>query len=353
MSIPDRMSPRERWLAVMNRQKPDRVPTDYWATPEFSDKLMAHLGCDTLRAMLEKLGIDFVGSVSPIYVGPSLPEHTDIFGSRSAEINYGSGVYAEVVFHPLAQYKTVAEIEKNYTWPSPDWWDYSTIACQAEEYARYPIKGGGSEPFLTYKDLRGQEQAMIDLVENPELVHYCLDRLFELAYQNTLRIIESIPGKVDLTYVAEDMGSQKGLMFSPAHIRAFLLPGMKRMIDLTHQAGARVFHHNDGNILRILPEMVAAGIDLLNPIQWRADGMDRQTLKRIYGDRLIFHGAMDNQYTLPFGTIAEVEQEVIENLQIMGSGGGYILAPCHNIQSITPVENVVAMYVAAHHYGTN
>ena len=221
-----------------------------------------------------------------------------------------------------------------------------------------------------YHKLRGDIQAMVDLVENPEIVEYCLGKMFDLAYTNTLRIYETIPGKVDFTYVAEDMGAQAGLMFSPRHIRRFLFPGMKRMIDLVHSAGACVFHHNDGNIIRILPELVELGIDVLNPIQWRAGastplqgggahpagvprvspvetGMDRAVLKRQFGARIIFHGAVDNQYTLPFGTVEEVRQEVRDNLRILGDGGGYILAPCHNIQPVTPVENIIAMYQTA------
>jgi uroporphyrinogen decarboxylase len=185
---------------------------------------------------------------------------------------------------------------------------------------------------------------MIDLVENPEIVHYCLDKLFDLAYINTQRIYEMIPGKVMLSYVAEDMGGQDNLMFSKKHIRTFLLPRMKRIIDLAHQAGVFVFHHNDGNCRAIIPDMVEAGIDALNPIQWRSRGMAREELKAQYGNQLIFHGAVDNQYTLPFGSVAEVCQEVVDNYRILGAGGGYILAPCHNIQPVTPPENVVAMY---------
>ncbi|MBU4203357.1 MAG: uroporphyrinogen decarboxylase family protein [Acidobacteria bacterium] len=92
------------------------------------------------------------------------------------------------------------------------------------------------------------------------------------------------------------------------------------------------------------PDMVEAGIDLLNPIQWRCQGLDRRELKKTFGDQIVFHGAMDNQETLPFGTVTDVEREVRENLDILGKDGGYILAPCHNIQPLTPVENVVAMY---------
>jgi uroporphyrinogen decarboxylase len=97
--------------------------------------------------------------------------------------------------------------------------------------------------------------------------------------------------------------------------------------------------------------MIDINIDILNPIQWRSNGMNRQFLKNTYGDKVIFHGAVDNQYTLPFGTTNEVREEVLENLSILGAGGGYILAPCHNIQPITPVENILAMYETGYHEG--
>ena len=128
----------------------------------------------------------------------------------------------------------------------------------------------------------------------PEIVYYCLDKLFDLAYQNTLRIYEQIPDKVMLSYVAEDLGGQEGLMFSLDHIREFLLPGMKRIVDLAHSTGAYVFHHNDGAIRDVIPDMVDLGIDILNPIQWRCEGMDREWLKRDFGKDLVFHGGIDN-----------------------------------------------------------
>ena len=92
-------------------------------------------------------------------------------------------------------------------------------------------------------------------------------------------------------------------------------------------------------------------IEVLNPIQWRCKGMDREGLKRDFGADLIFHGGVDNQYTLPFGSVAEVRQEVLDNYRILGAGGGYILAPCHNIQSITPPENITALYETGYEYG--
>ena len=372
------LTPKERWLAVLHREKPDRVPMDYWATPEASAKLIKHLSLSLkgeaqlvqeltqsapdpafpsedahalLRQTLKSLHVDFVITAGPKYIGPRLDPHTNVFGCQYRDVDYGSGTYSEVATHPLAQFQSIEEIEANYQWPNPDWWDYQEIPGQIAKWEEYPIRGGGSEPFLTYKELRGDMQAMMDLVEHPEIVEFCLGKLFDLAYQNTLRILETIPGKVDLTYVAEDMGGQDNLMFSKKHIRRFLLPGMKRIIDLARQAGVYVFHHNDGNCRAILPDMIELGIDILNPIQWRSNGMDRAGLKRDFGEKLVFHGAVDNQYTLSFGSVSEVHQEVIDNLAILGAGGGYILAPCHNIQPVSPPENIVAMYHTGYEHG--
>ena len=116
------------------------------------------------------------------------------------------------------------------------------------------------------------------------------------------------------------------------------------MMDLAHGNGVYVFFHSDGSIRKIIPDMIQAGIDVLNPIQWRCRDMNRETLKREFGDNVVFHGAMDNQYTLAFGSQAEVRQEVRDNLRILGREGGYVLAPCHNIQPVTPTQNILAMY---------
>ncbi len=347
------MTARERWLAVLKGQKPDHVPMDYWATEEATKKLINYLKCDSEEELFKRLHIDRVITVEPGYTGPSLPEDTDIFGCRFQNISYGAGVYRECIYHPLAKYKMVEEIKQSYRWPSADWYDYSEIPGQIIGREDYPIRGGGSEPFLIYKNLRGQEQALIDLILNPEMVHFCLDKLFDLCYENTLRIYEAIPGKIMITNVTEDLGSQEDLMYPPEQIGEFFIPPMKRMMDLAHQAGAFVFHHSDGAIRKIIPDMIKAGIDVLNPIQWRCKGMEREGLKRDFGNEIVFHGGVDNQYTLAFGSKEEVRQEVIDNLRILGKGGGYILAPCHNIQAVSPPENIVTMYETGYEYGWN
>ena len=191
----------------------------------------------------------------------------------------------------------------------------------------------------------------MDLLLNPEIVKYCLGKLFDFCYENTRRIYEQLPGKITLSSVSEDMGSETDLMFSTEQIKEFLFPGMKRMIDLAHQAGVYVFHHNDGAIRKIIPDMIKLGIDILNPIQWRCKGMEREGLKRDFGDKIIFHGGVDNQYTLAFGKTEEVKQEVLDNIRILGKNRVYIIAPCHNIQSVSPPENIVTLYRTAYEYG--
>jgi uroporphyrinogen decarboxylase len=134
-------------------------------------------------------------------------------------------------------------------------------------------------------------------------------------------------------------------------IRKFFLPNQKKMADLARSHGIHVFYHTDGAVRSVIPDLLdITGIELLNPIQWRCPGMEREGLVRDFGARLIFHGAMDNQQTLPFGTPGDVKKEVIENREIF-STARWVCAPCHNLQPVTPTENIVTMYETIYAYG--
>ncbi|GAH79802.1 unnamed protein product, partial [marine sediment metagenome] len=244
------------WEAILKGQKPDRLPMDYWATAEAKEKLMRYLNCSSEEELYKKLHIDKSVGVGPVYVGPKLEQNTDMYGLRYRNIEYNGGVYAECIYHPLTKYETIEEIEQNYVWPTVDWFDYNVIPTQLKGKEEYPVQGGGSEPFLIYKDLRGQEQAFMDLILHPDIVDYCLDKLFDFCYENTLRIYEQIPGKITFSFIGEDMGAENNLMYSPDQIRRFLLPRMKRMIDLVHEADAYAFHHDDGAIRKIIPDLI-------------------------------------------------------------------------------------------------
>ena len=134
------------------------------------------------------------------------------------------------------------------------------------------------------------------------------------------------------------------MIYSPAQIREFFLPLHKKMIDMMHSFGAKVMWHTDGAARDIIPDLIETGVDILDPVQWRCPGMEREGLVRDFGEKLVFHGSIDNQQTLPFGTADDVRAEVRENFNVFGRYGGYVMGPCHNIQTVSPPENAVAMY---------
>ena len=122
------------------------------------------------------------------------------------------------------------------------------------------------------------------------------------------------------------------------------------MIDLAHSYGAKAFHHDDGAIQSLIPDLVEIGIDVLNPIQWRCRGMERETLAERFGSEIVFHGGVDNQQTMPFGSAEDVRREVQDNLSIFRNCKGYVVSPCHNLQANTPTGNILAMYRAVHEF---
>lgn len=196
--------------------------------------------------------------------------------------------------------------------------------------------------------MRGLEQAFEDIMVEPEIAEAALQHIFEFYYEYNRRIWEAGRGRIELTYVAEDLGSQTSPLMSLECYRKFLRPNQQRMTELAKSFGIHVLYHTDGSARTFLDDLAdVVGIDILNPIQWRCAGMERDGLARDYGGRLIFHGAIDNQQTLPFGTPEEVRAEVRETAELF-RGCRWICGPCHNIQPVTPVENILAMYEAAH-----
>lgn len=340
------MTPRERWKAVVGRKPTDRLPMDYWATGEMHAKLKAALKIEDDDDLWVKLGID-----RPHWVWSELNDpHAegrkgDVWGVRTRKIEYagGAGSYDEVVDPPLAGMETAKEVEA-YPWPDPAWWDAGTVPEQCRKLDNWAVQGGYFSVFYQYSNMRGVELSMEDLIANPEVAQAAMQRIYDIHYALFEKTLKAAGGRVDFVEVTEDLGTQEAPLFSLATFRGFIRPLMKGMIDLAHKYGAKVMTHSDGAIRPFIPDLIEMGTDILNPIQWRCPGMERKALKRDFGRDLVFHGAMENQQILPFGTVEEVRAEARENIATLGEGGGYILAPCHNLQVITPVENVVAMY---------
>jgi uroporphyrinogen decarboxylase len=275
----------------------------------------------------------------------------DIWGIRRQKIAYGPGSYDEFENHPLADMESVEEIHA-FHWPKPDDHDFEAFRRMIARAPRHRmVRAGEYEPFLLYCAMRGMEQAMMDLLVEPEIAEAALGHIFDYHYALNARLFDIGRGVIDVFYLAEDLGGQASLLFGVDQIRRFIIPNQKKMADLARQHGVHVFYHTDGAAREILPDLIdRVGIEILNPIQWRCPGMERDGLVRDFGRKVVFHGAMDNQHTLPFGTPADVRAEVLENLRLF-SPGRWICAPCHNLQPNTSTANIVALYEAIHDHG--
>jgi len=351
------LTPRQRWEAVLRGERPDRVPCDYWGTSEITSRLKRELGCAGDRELWERLGIDKLIHLVPRHPRATedtwhLQSHFSVWhiGTRSIPYADGLGCYEEAVEHPLAVATSVREIEQ-FDWPDPGEWDLAGLREQCEAWRDYPLLAGSCELFYLHCRLRGMEQALEDLIAHPEIADSILEHIIAIDLALTRRILDEVGESLLFSYVAEDLGTQESLIMSPRLFRRFLKPRMARMIDLVHSYGVKVFHHDDGAMRPLLPDLIEIGIDLLNPIQWRCRGMEREALARDFGGRIVFHGGIDNQHTLPFGGAGDVRRQVRDNIAIFRDTKGYIVAPCHNLQANTPTANVLALYEAVREYG--
>ena len=362
MPIP--MTPRQRWLTLLSGRPADRVPADYQATGEVTARLLTELGCADQEALFARLHVDHRRFVEPTwkpsqYPGspvaadePTAVETTaDMWGVRFRKVSYGGGSYDEPCHQPLAQIEHEADVHV-HRWPNPDDFDYQVITRTVLADDRtHPIHAGCYEPFLLYGQLRGLEQAFADLALRPEIADAILGHIFDFYYEFHRRIFEAGRGRIDLTWVAEDLGGQTGPLISRATYQRFLLPNQVKMADLARSYGVHVMYHTDGAARVFLPDLLdKVGIEILNPIQWRSPGMEREKLVAEFGDRIVFHGSIDNQQTLAFGTVEDVVRDVRESREIYRDAR-WICAPCHNLQPVSPTKNILALYDTIHELG--
>ncbi len=347
------MTPRERMLAAIRHQPVDRLPCDIWATPEVWRMLQEHFGTDDDTAIRDALGIDGIVAVG----APSTRERREsplgtpvgLWGAYGKEVKLPTGgAYWEQVHYPLKEVTEVSQLD-DFDWEDPSEYDFAAAARAAEEKReRYVVEAGYIAPFVDLWTLFGQERALLNLALRPELIEAVLERTMNYRLRQHRLLFEACRGLIDLTQVTDDFGCQNGLVMSRQTIRTIFWPHYREAIRLAKEFGLIVFHHDDGGIFEIIGDLVEMGVEVLNPIQWRCAGMDRARMKAEYGDRLCFHGAVDTQSVMAFGRPEDVRREVRENMRLLGSDGtGYIVAPCHNIQSGTPLENVLAMYEEA------
>ena len=350
------MTSKERILAILNRQPVDRLPVDIWHTPEVVDFLKAHTGTTTDIEMWKALNLDKIVWVFMDYksnavghpgtqTGSTVAGERTLWGVPLKGIETGGAHYQEVVQPPMLDFEEISELEDYPYWPDPEQYDYEAAVALAKSASKdFATIGPWVSFYEIYCQLRGIEQAMIDLALEPEFVEACLDRIESIQTEMMKRYFDKAADYLDLVFISDDIGGQNGLLFSPAMWKQHLQPRMKRWCDLVHSYGLKVLYHSDGGFEQIIQPLIDCGIDVLNPIQHVCPGMDTAELKKKFGNQIIFHGGIDTQKALPFGTPEDVRKETQHCLDTLGSDGtGYIVASCHNVQAGTPVENILAM----------
>ncbi len=352
------MNSKERILAVLNRQPVDRLPVDLWHTPEIAAALRRHFGVaddfDMWRALgLDKVVWDFMdyrtdageraGAQSG--AGAESAGTRTMWGVPLQEIQAGEARYAEFGVAPLAGFNTPASLDQYAWWPDVERFDYDAAVALAQRASpEYAVIGPWVSLYEIYCQLRGLELALMDLVENPELVEAILDRVEAIQTGMMERFFAQVAGHLDLVFISDDIAGQKSLLMSPTLWQRHLQPRLKRWCDLIHAHGLKVFYHTDGAARPLLKPILDCGVDVLNPIQHACPGMERTELKREFGHRVVFHGGVDNQSVLPRGTADDVRAEVRECLRTLGAGReGYICCSCHNVQAGTPLANILAL----------
>lgn len=342
------MNPRQRVLATLDRRPVDRPPIDIWYTGEVHDALLKHTGTTSDLDMWRALGVDKMAWIHAEYTGELAPkvegaELVTPWGCQLKVVESGSSRYLEHMVYPLAGMEEVEELKAYPWWPDPEAFDLEPLFERIELVgSEYATLGPWISIFEIYCQVRGLEEAMIDLLANPEFVTFALDKIEAIQTRLLERIFTDGRQKPDLIFVSDDMGSQNNLLMSLETWEEHVGPRLKRWCDLIHRHGSRVFYHTDGAVRPLITRLIDAGIDVLNPLQHRCPGMDLKALAADFGDRVAFHGGVDTQGVLPFGSPDEVRAETRHCLDSLAETP-FICASCHNIQAGTPVENILAM----------
>ncbi len=350
------MNAKERVMTAVQLGVPDRVPIDLHGNPWVLERLRGDLGTPTHRELLERLHCDVVdlrGAVDPEYRGP-IPFSRELAGGvregfwgwRQKTVMAACGPEETYVDFPLAGAEAVEELER-HTWPDPDWFEFSDFAERLEPWRDFAVMASGVSVWQHPSFLRGLDQLLVDMAIDPDVANFLFDRFTEFYLGYFDRMLTAARGRIDILRQADDLGTQTGLLFGPAMFRSYIKPRIAQFVDLAHSHDVKFMFHSCGAIGPLIEDLIEVGVDVLDPLQAAANGMEPRALKDDYGDRICLHGGIDTQYLLPQGSPEAVAAEVRRRVEILGTGGGYVLAPCHVLQLDVPTANVLAMRDAA------
>jgi uroporphyrinogen decarboxylase len=269
------------------------------------------------------------------------------------------GLYYDIYGHPLAG----KSLEEMQAFPFPDPLDDRRFAhipayleqVDAEEFPLVFDNCFGNGIFQMSNMLSGYENFMMSMAMGEEKASWLLDKILDLKMQLWDTVLDRFGHRIDVVKELDDMGTQANLWISPEMYRDLIKPRLTKLIRFikSKQPGVKLMMHSCGSIFQIIPDLIDAGVEILNPVQYTAGGMDPATIKKLFGkDLVIWGGGIDTQKILPRGSIQEVRDETRRMLDIFMPGGGFVFAPVHAIQYDVPTENMLAMWETVKEYGS-
>jgi len=370
---------------ALNHETPDRTPVDLGGRQTTLSivayrALLKHLGYEDLpvnvmsnvwqtvfvdERILERFAVD-CRHIRPASKGTENSEKSDetlaeanVFTDQWGIKRQIDGDYANIIHHPLSQ-ATLEDLD-SFNWPDPsDDYDYTQLKKQAlalhsdNQFALVGCMGSPGNIFEQSWYLRDFQNFLMDLAADKDFAHALMRRILDIRKKNADLFLKEVGEYIDVFQLADDLAMQNASLMSPQMYKEMIKPYLTELIDHVKQlTGAKIYYHSCGSVVGLLDDLVDAGVEILNPVQVTATGMESDQLKKRFGDRLSFWGAIDTFKVLPSGTPADVEKEVRTRINDLSVNGGYVMGPVHNIQSDVPAENIIAMYEAAQKQGYN
>jgi len=336
----------DRTMSALAGGRTDRPPFDFWAEDATQSRLFAYLGHSDLERFLDEMQVDIrsFNAVGPENKPLGGGVFENMWGERFIFRETGWGPMREDTYGALHRAKSLEEI-KSFAWPDNDVLDYGRLGdeCREARDKKLAVRYGFGDIWQRPALVRGLENHLADMVENPEWVHYTSSLFTDFYIEDYRRAWEASGGEIDIFLVVSDLGTQRGPLVSLDMFEEFLAPYLFRIGELIHGFGAKFMFHSCGDISAFIPAMIKCGVDIINPIQPAGDRMAPESLKKFSGE-ICFHGGIDVQRLMPFGTAEEIKAEAKRYAEAFGTG--YILCPAHLFQPDTPPENIVALYKA-------
>jgi uroporphyrinogen decarboxylase len=381
------MNSRERLLTTLNHHEPDRVPFDLGSTQVTGIHVVAYRGlrtflglppiepriCDSIQQLalpdddiIEQLSVDIRGlfplnshnwKIVNVQMGETW-DYTDEWGITHQRL-IPDGLYYSAMRHPLDRPDLSCDEIRAYPWPNTA--DPQRIAGLRDQALAYRekgkavmIKGVLAGIFEMSQRIRGMERLLTDMATDELLSCAIFDKMLELTLAFWEMALPQLADVLDVISIGDDYGTQISQIISPRMFRNLIKPRQKVLFQRIKQLAPHtsLFLHSCGNVLPLLPDFIELGVDILNPVQVRATGMDPVALKRDFGTDIVFWGGgVDTQDVLPHGTPEEVKEDVRRNIEVLAPGGGFVFNTVHNIQADVPPGNIMAMWEVLQQYG--